>query len=110
MQEKSKRKLFVSGRTHESAMLDLECELVCARKKIETLIERIQMGEDYRRRLERENLAVKAANVRLLGEKDTLESELLLLENEIRELRLMRGSLEALWGSRSQLPADAVSA
>lgn len=96
--------LFVSRRAHEDALLDMECAIVCARKKIETLIERIQMGEDYRRRLERENLSIKGANVRLLRELDELRLELARRQNEICELRLMRESLEALWNTRVQAP------
>lgn len=89
---------LISRREHEDALLDLESENVCARQQNEGLIKRIKLGEDYRSRLELENASLRDANRRLIYERDELTAELARKENQIRELQLIKESMEAMWG------------
>ena len=93
---------LMTEREHESIMLDLECELVHERKQGEALVQRIQLGEDYRARLEYEIESTKRANRELVRKMDELGIELDEKKARIdrlvfllKEKELMIGSLEA---------------
>ena len=99
---------LMTKREHESIMLDLECELVNKIKLTEVLQERIQMGEEYRDRLEMEIASLKGKNRELVHKLDSAETEIEeklsqieRLQMKIRELELMLGSFEAQWSRRN---------
>lgn len=106
---------LMTRREHESIMLDLECELVNKTKLTEVLQERIQIGEEYRDRLEMEIASLKGKNRELVHRVDAMheecdekisELEALLAgkDKRIRELELMLGSYEARWEIRKPTP------
>ena len=106
---------LMTRREHESIMLDLECELVNKTKLTEVLQERIQIGEEYRDRLEMEIASLKGKNRELVHRVDAMheecdekisEREALLAgkDKRIRELELMLGSYEARWEIRKPTP------
>ena len=99
---------LMTEREHESIMLDLECELVNKIKLTEVLQERIQMGEEYRDRLEMEIASLKGKNRELVQKLDSAKAEveeklaeIERLNMKIREQQLMLGSFEAQWANRS---------
>lgn len=100
---------LITKSRHEDEMLDMQNLVVCGRKKNDALekrgrvlAERIRLGEEYRARLELEIASVKETNIRLLREKDELERELSQRMHELREARLMCGSLEAHLSARHE--------
>lgn len=106
---------LMTRREHEDLMLSMECELQYQQQKNQILAERIQLGEDYRGRMEREISSVKAKNRELVHKVDaqaaafedkSRELEMLLAERDkrIRELELMLGSYEARWEIRKSAP------
>ena len=104
---------LMTKREHESIMLDLECELVNKTKLTEVLQERIQMGEEYRDRLEMEIASLKGKNRELVHKLDSAEtkieeklSQIERLQMKIREQQLMLGSFEASWAARSEKEAE----
>ena len=99
---------LMTEREHESIMLDLECELVNKTKLTEVLKERIQLGEEYRARLEMEIASLKGKNRELVHKLDgaqiEIEEKLSRIERlnmKIREQQLMLGSFEANWAARN---------
>ena len=92
---------LMTKREHESIMLDLECELVNKTKLNEVLQERIQMGEEYRDRLEMEIASLKGKNRELVHKLDSAETKIERLQIKIREQQLMLGSFEAQWSRRN---------
>ena len=99
---------LMTEREHESIMLDLECELVNKTKLAEVLQERIQMGEEYRDRLEMEIASLKGKNRELVHKLDSAQAEIEeklsrieRLNMKIREQQLMLGSFEANWATRN---------
>lgn len=102
---------LMTEREHESIMLDLECELVNKIKLTEVLQERIQLGEEYRARLEMEIASLKGKNRELVHKLDSAETEIEeklsrieRLQMKIREQQLMLGSFEARWEIRKPTP------
>lgn len=103
---------LMTEREHESIMLDLECELVNKTKLTEVLQERIQMGEEYRDRLEMEIASLKGKNRELVHKLDGAQieideklSRIERLNMKIREQQLMLGSFEASWAARNEKAA-----
>lgn len=93
---------LISRRKHEDLMLSKECELQYQQQKNQTLAERIQLGEDYRARLEYEIESTKRANRELARKMDEIGIELDEKKARIdrlvfllKEKELMIGSLEA---------------
>ena len=80
---------------HEDAVLALECELQYQKQRNKGLTERILLGEEYRAKMETELASTKAKNRDLIHMADDMERELREKEHELKELRLMCGSLEA---------------
>lgn len=108
---------LMTKREHEDLMLSMECDLQYQQQKNKILCERIQLGEDYRTRLEREITSVKGKNRELVRKVDELQQEFdyitreqeLELDrrgNRIRELELMLGSYEARWEIRKPTPGN----
>ena len=102
---------LMTEREHESIMLDLECELVNKTKLAEVLQERIQMGEEYRDRLEMEIASLKGKNRELVHKLESAQAEIDeklsridRLNMKIREQQLMLGSYEARWEIRKPTP------
>lgn len=102
---------LMTEREHESILLDLECELVNKTKLAEVLQERIQMGEEYRDRLEMEITSLKGKNRELVQKLDSVKAEveeklaeIERLNMKIREQQLMLGSFEARWEIRKPTP------
>ena len=103
---------LMTRREHEDLLLSMESEQVYLKQKVETLCERIQLGEEYRARLEKENATTRAKNRELVYRVDAMheecdekisELEALLAgkDKRIRELELMLGSFEAQWSRRN---------
>lgn len=99
---------LMTEREHESILLDLECELVNKTKLNEVLQERIQLGEEYRARLEMEITSLKGKNRELVHKLDGAQieideklSRIERLNMKIREQQLMLGSFEASWATRN---------
>ena len=93
---------LMTRREHADLMLSKECELQYQQQKNQTLTERIQLGEEYRARLEREIESTKKANRELVHTIDGMQSELDdkkaridRLAFKLKEKDLMIGSLEA---------------
>lgn len=104
---------LMTEREHESILLDLECELVNKTKLNEVLKERIQLGEEYRARLEMEITSLKGKNRELVHKLDGAQieideklSRIERLNMKIREQQLMLGSFEASWAARSEKEAE----
>lgn len=99
---------LMTRREHEDLMLSKECELQYQQQKNQTLAERIQLGEEYRARLEHEIESTKRANRELVHKLDgaqiEIEEKLSRIERlnmKIREQQLMLGSFEASWAARN---------
>ena len=108
---------LMTRRAHEDLMLSKECELQYQQQKNQTLAERIQLGEDYRARLEREIESTKKANRELVHTIDGMQS--VIDEKEaridrlsflIKEKELMIGSLEARYRGKDGVDAPSQSA
>ena len=99
---------LMTKREHEDLMLSMESEQVYLKQKVETLCERIQLGEEYRARLEMEIASLKGKNRELVhqleGAQIEIDEKLSRIERlnmKIRELELMLGSFEAQWSRRN---------
>lgn len=99
---------LMTKREHEVLMLSMECDLQYQQQKNKILCERIQLGEDYRARLEREITSVKGKNRELVHKLDSAQAEIEeklsrieRLNMKIREQQLMLGSFEANWATRN---------
>lgn len=95
-------------REHEDLMLSMESELQYQQQKNKILLERIQLGEDYRARLETEIASLKGKNRELVhqleGAQIEINEKLFRIERlnmKIREQQLMLGSFEANWAARN---------
>ena len=102
---------LMTRREHEDLMLSMESEQVYLKQKVETLCERIQLGEEYRTRLEMEIASLKGKNRELVHKLDGAQieideklSRIERLQMKIREQQLMLGSYEARWEIRKPTP------
>lgn len=102
---------LMTEREHEDLMLSMECDLQYQQQKNEILCERIQMGEEYRDRLEMEIASLKGKNRELVQKLDSAKAEfeeklaeIERLNMKIREQQLMLGSFEARWEIRKPTP------
>ena len=91
---------------HEDAVLALECELQYQKQRNRGLTERIQLGEEYRTRLEMELASTKRKNRDLVHMTDDMERELREKDHALKELRLLCGSLEAHLAARCERAAE----
>lgn len=89
--------------THEDLILDSECELVCAKKKL-------QYQEETNANLRRLVTLLLADNRKLqdkyqdtLYAKDRQAIDLIRCEQELKELKLRMGSIEARWGKEASI-------
>lgn len=99
---------LMTEREHEDLMLSMECDLQYQQQKNKILCERIQLGEEYRARLEMEIASLKGKNRELVHklegaqiEIDEKLSRIERLQMKIREQQLMLGSFEASWATRN---------
>lgn len=90
-------KYFVSRRTYDDKVLELQSENVYVRNLNQTLQERISHGEDYRHYLQREIDSLREANRRMVAELDSKTEELAAANHKLGDLRLQLMSLEARW-------------
>lgn len=97
-------KYFVTRRTYDEKVLELQSENVYVRNLNQTLRERIAYGEDYRHYLQNEIDSLREANRRMVAELDSKTEELAAAHHKLGDLRLQLGSMEARWGNRPDLP------
>lgn len=88
---------FVSRKTYDAKVLDMESENVYVRNLNQTLRERIAHGEDYRHYLQKEIDSLREANRRMVAELDSKTEELAAAHHTLGDLRLQLMSLEARW-------------
>lgn len=103
---------LMTRREHEDLMLSMESEQVYLKQKVETICERIQLGEEYRARLETEITSLKGKNRELVQKLESAKAEveeklaeIERLNMKIREQQLMLGSFEANWAARNEKAA-----
>lgn len=89
--------LFVTRRTYDDKVLELESDIVYVKNLNQTLTERIAHGEDYRHYLQKEIDSLREANRRMVAELDSKTEELAAAHHTLGDLRLQLMSLEARW-------------
>ena len=94
---------FMLKATHEDAVLDLECELVCTKKKLKYQEE---TNAGLRRLVDlllEDNKVLQEKHQAALYDKDQTAIDLMRCQDEIKELRLKIGSIEARWGKEATI-------
>lgn len=104
---------LMTEREHKDLMLSMECDLQYQQQKNKILCERIQLGEEYRARLEMEIASLKGKNRELVhkleGAQIEIDEKLSRIERlnmKIREQQLQLMSWEASWAARSEKEAE----
>ena len=94
---------FMFRSTHEDAVLDMECELVCTKKKLKYQEDTAEGLRRLVNLLLEDNRTLQEKQESLLYDNDKLAMDLIRCEQQIKELQLMVGSIEARWGKAASI-------